>query len=57
MRILIIEDEIALADALQQILQKNKYLTDAYYKIRRKFLAVHEFFQGNKSCRSIPNCK
>lgn len=29
MRILIIEDEIALADALQHILQKNKYLTDA----------------------------
>ena len=29
MKILIIEDEIALADALQQILQKNKYLTDA----------------------------
>ena len=29
MRILIIEDEIALADALQQILQINKYLTDA----------------------------
>ena len=28
MRILIIEDEIALADALGQILQKNKYLTD-----------------------------
>lgn len=28
MRILIIEDEVALADALQQILQKNKYLTD-----------------------------
>ncbi|MBE6842101.1 MAG: response regulator transcription factor [Ruminococcus sp.] len=31
MRILIIEDEIALADALEQILQKNKYLTDACY--------------------------
>lgn len=29
MRILIIEDEVALADALQQIMQKNKYLTDA----------------------------
>lgn len=29
MRILIIEDEIALADALGQIMQKNKYLTDA----------------------------
>lgn len=29
MRILIIEDEVALADALQNILQKNKYLTDA----------------------------
>lgn len=31
MRILIIEDEIALADALEQIMQKNKYLTDACY--------------------------
>ncbi len=31
MRILIIEDEIALADALEHILQKNKYLTDACY--------------------------
>jgi len=29
LRILIIEDEVALADALQQIMQKNKYLTDA----------------------------
>lgn len=28
MRILIIEDEVALAAALQQIMQKNKYLTD-----------------------------
>ncbi len=28
MRILIIEDEVALADALAQILQKNKWLTD-----------------------------
>ncbi|MBE6851983.1 MAG: response regulator transcription factor [Ruminococcus sp.] len=28
MRILIIEDEVALADALEQIMQKNKYLTD-----------------------------
>ncbi len=28
MRILIIEDEVALADALEQIFQKNKYLTD-----------------------------
>lgn len=31
MRILIIEDEIALADALEHIMQKNKYLTDACY--------------------------
>lgn len=28
MRILIIEDEVALAEALQNIMQKNKYLTD-----------------------------
>ena len=28
MRILIIEDEVALAEALEQIFQKNKYLTD-----------------------------
>lgn len=31
MRILIIEDEEALAEALSQILQKNKYLTDLCY--------------------------
>ncbi|MDO5559046.1 MAG: response regulator transcription factor [Oscillospiraceae bacterium] len=31
MRILIIEDEAALADALSQILQKNKYMTDVCY--------------------------
>ena len=31
MRILLVEDEVALSDALVQIFHKNKYIVDACY--------------------------
>lgn len=55
MRILIVEDEVGLADALQYILEKNGYQVDvAYHGLDGEAYALHNIYDGIVLDRMLP---